>query len=158
MIVRAHVRNQSIFATITAYFRKINWEAEQYQDDTVLQMRYSGSNGEWMCYAQAREEQQQFAFYSVLHDFVPTERIPAVAEFLTRANFSTVIGNFELDWSDGEVRYKTSTWIEGNRLNDAHLSYLIRANLQMMDEYLPGLRTVIEDSRSPADAVSEIED
>ena len=29
-----------------------------------------------------------------------------MAEFLTRANYGIMIGNFEMDFNDGEVRYK----------------------------------------------------
>lgn len=30
------------------------------------------------------------------------------AEFLTRANYGLVFGNFEMDMHDGEIRYKPS--------------------------------------------------
>ena len=30
----------------------------------------------------------------------------AIAEFLTRANYGLVIGNFQMDYSDGEIGYK----------------------------------------------------
>ena len=28
-----------------------------------------------------------------------------IAEYLTRANYGMVMGNFEMDYSDGEIRY-----------------------------------------------------
>lgn len=32
----------------------------------------------------------------------------AVAEYITRANYNLNVGNFEMDFSDGELRYKTT--------------------------------------------------
>ena len=40
----------------------------------------------------------------------------AIAEFLTRTNYSMIIGNFELDFADGEIRYKTSIDVQGDFL------------------------------------------
>lgn len=50
---------------------------------------------------------------------VPEDRRLALAEFLTRANYGLFIGNFEMDWQDGEVRYKTSIDVAGDRLSTA---------------------------------------
>ncbi len=49
----------------------------------------------------------------------------AVAEFITRANFGIVIGNFEIDFSDGEIRYKTSIDVEGDRPSFALIKRLV---------------------------------
>jgi hypothetical protein len=48
-----------------------------------------------------------------------------VAEFLTRANSGMVIGNFELDFADGEIRYKTSIDVEGDKLSYAIIKRLV---------------------------------
>lgn len=39
---------------------------------------------------------------------VPEELRPGVAEFITRANYGLIRGNFEMDFNDGELRYKTT--------------------------------------------------
>ncbi len=44
----------------------------------------------------------------------PEEKRLAIAEFVARANDGLRIGNFELDFGDGEVRYKRSAWIGEN--------------------------------------------
>jgi len=35
-----------------------------------------------------------------------------VNEFLTRANYGLNIGNFEMDFQDGEIRFKTAIDVE----------------------------------------------
>ena len=74
----------------------------------------------------------------------PGERMAAVAEFITRANYGLIIGNFELDFSDGEIRYKTSLDVEGDRLSQALIKQLVYTNVLTMDQYLPGILAVLE--------------
>src|SRR3972149_5772185 len=110
------MRDGQIFNALVAFFEEDDWNFTWMDEMPVLSMPFTGKSGKWMCYAQAREEQEQFVFYSVCPINVPKERQPAVAEFLTRANYGMIIGNFEMDYSDGEVRYKTSIDVEGVEL------------------------------------------
>lgn len=67
------------------------------------------------------------------------------------------IGNFELDFNDGEIRYKTSIDVEGDALTHALTKRLVYTNVMMMDEYLPGIQAVIEAGVSPEEAIQAIE-
>ena len=67
------------------------------------------------------------------------------------------IGNFELDFTDGEVRYKTSIDVEGDQLSSVLIKTLVYTNVTMMDEYLPGIKAVIEAGVSPEEAIRAIE-
>lgn len=69
-----------------------------------------------------------------------------------------VIGNFEMDLDDGEIRYKTSIDIDGDELTPDIIKRLVYANVTMMDEYLPGIIGVIEKDVSPVDAIAKIEE
>ena len=80
-----------------------------------------------------------------------------MAEFLTRANSGMIIGNFELDFADGEIRYKTSIDVEGDSLSSSLIKRLVYANVTMMDEYLPGIMSVIYGDVEPKDAIAQIE-
>jgi hypothetical protein len=120
-------------------------------------MGFEGKNGSWVCYAQARDEQRQFLCYSVMESKVPEPKRQAVAEFLTRANYGLWIGNFEMDFSDGEVRFKTSVDVGGGELTTAMVKTLVHTNVLMMDRYLPGIMSVIYGGTAPAEAVAEVE-
>ena len=74
---------------------------------------FKGKTGRWECIARAREEERQIIFYSIIDVFAPEDKRHLVAELLTRANFGMIIGNFEMDFSDGELRFKTSLDVEG---------------------------------------------
>ena len=50
---------------------------------------------------------------------VPVEQRAAVSEFITRANYGLNNGNFEMDFNDGELRYKTTVSQNDLLRNDA---------------------------------------
>ena len=64
-----------------------------------------------------RVDLEEFLFYAVAPIKTPDEVRPAVSEYVTRANYGLRIGNFELDYGDGEVRYKSSLNFEGQDLS-----------------------------------------
>ncbi len=88
-------------------------------------MAFQGVNGKWTCYTRAREEQAQFVFYSICSVNAPENKRQSLAEFLTRANFGMIIGNFELDFASGEISYKTSVDVEGDRLSFLPIEQLV---------------------------------
>ena len=147
----------NIFEEMINFFTADDWPFVQLPEQLALQISFQGENGKWNCYARARVEQQQFVFYSICPVNAPEDKRLAVAEFITRANSGMIIGNFELDFSDGEISYKTSIDVEGDRLSAALSQRLVYANVTMMDEYLPGILSVIYGNLSPAEAIAQIE-
>jgi hypothetical protein len=85
------------------------------------------------------------------------EKMRDVAEFITRANRGMRIGNFELDFDDGEVRYKTSLDVEGGELTNKMIDNLLRANLTTIDRYFAGMMELIYGEKTPSDIIKKIE-
>ena len=146
-----------ILEAMIDFFTTDEWPFSQIEGQAALRTGFRGENGEWTCYAWAREEMEQFVFYSICPTNVPPERRPAMAEFLTRANYGLIIGNFEMDLSDGEVRYKTGIDVEGDRLSAALVKSLVYANVLAMDQYLPGIMRLIYADVSAAEAIVQVE-
>lgn len=149
--------NSNIYEEMINFFKNDDWPFVQLSGQPALQIIFQGKNGKWNCYARAREEQQQFVFYSICPVNAPEDKRQAVAEFITRANCGMMIGNFELDFNDGEISYKTSIDVEGDRISSALIQRLVYANVMMMDEYLPGMLSVIYGNVSPVNAITQIE-
>jgi hypothetical protein len=147
----------TLIATLLKFFTDDDWQFTKLQGESTLRTAFQGSNGEWLCYAKAREDQQQFIFYSLCPIVAAEDKRNAIAQFLTLANYGMTIGNFELDYSDGEIRYKTSIDVEGDRLTPALIKRLVYTNVLMMDEYLPGIKAVIETGIAPEDAIRAVE-
>jgi len=149
--------SKQILEEIIDFFTEDDWPFTKIKGEPVLRMAFQGKNGKWTCYAKARVEREQFVFYSVCPVNAPENKRLAIAEFLTRANSGMIIGNFELDFADGEIRYKTSIDVQGDFLSFELIKQLVYANVTMMDEYLPGIICVIDGDVSPEDAIAQVE-
>ena len=54
-----------ILDAVIGFFNEDGWSFNQIEDQPILRMGFQGENGQWNCYAQAREEQSQLLFYSL---------------------------------------------------------------------------------------------
>lgn len=134
-----------------------DWPVSLVEGRSVYKTGFEGKNGQFTCYAQERTEQQQFVFYSIFPVRTPENKLSEVAEFVTRANYGMIIGNFELDYADGEIRYKTSVDVEDVDMSEQLVRHMVYANVLTMDKYFPGLMRVLYAGIPPADAIDEIE-
>lgn len=152
-----HANGLRAYAALGRYLSADGWFPQPVEDTYSYRMFYSGESGELRCYAIVRVDLEQFLFYAVAGVRVPEERRLAAAEFIIRANYGMRIGNFEMDFRDGEVRYKSSLDFEGELLSDNLIRNAIYPAVQIMDEYLPGLMKVAFGGKSPEEAIREIE-
>lgn len=146
-----------ILDMVVKFLEEDDWPYNLVDGRSVYKTGFEGKNGQFTCYAQEREDQQQFVFYSIYPVRAPEKKLAQVAEFITRANYGMIIGNFELDYSDGEIRYKTSVDIEDIELTPPLVHHIIYANVLTMDKYFPGLMRVLYAGIDPVTAIEEVE-
>ncbi len=147
----------SLFETLRGLLDEQEWEYDVEEEDEVAAFGYEGDTTQWEVYVRTLPEEEQIVVYSVAPDVVAPERRAAAAEYVCRANFGLVVGNFELDFDDGLIRFKTGCDLEGLELNRTMLTNLVFANLSAMDDYLPGLLAVINNDKEPAEAIEVVE-
>jgi hypothetical protein len=146
------------YAAVGAFLEEDGWHPQSIEENYVYRAGVAGLNGEVACFAQVRVDLEQFLFYVVMPVRVPEHMRPAVADFLTRANYGLRIGNFEMDFDDGEVRYKSSVDFEGTELTRPLIRNAVYPAVQTMDRYLPGILAVIFGGKEPAEAIAEVEE
>ncbi|MBD1848307.1 YbjN domain-containing protein [Cyanobacteria bacterium FACHB-63] len=160
---KAHSKGE-IYQAMLNFFSEEDWEFTKLQGKPVLRLAFKGNHGEWNCFALANEEYQRFLFYSICPLEIPSTNINAIAEFLTRANSGMEIGNFELDFDSGEIRFKTSLDVTGaheagmkySHITPALIKSLVYTNVLTIDHYLPGIQAVLE-GMPPVDAIQMAE-
>ena len=148
-----------IFNAVVDFLTDDGWKytiLEEDQDLLALTLSFKGRNGSWQCFAIVDEEKHWLRFYSILPVHVNEDKRTDITEFMTRANYGLMLGNFEMDLADGEVRFKTSVDAEGGQLTKPMIDNLLRSNLISMDRYFPGMMAVLYSERSPADVYEDI--
>ena len=175
-----------IYDAMANFFKKDDWPATQVEGQTAMSMNFQGQNGRWGCLGRVDEDKQLVLFYSYCPIKAPEDKRPILADFLTRANYGLYVGNFELDYNDGEIRYKTSIDVEGNKsieeeapagstptngaksaeavteqspveLSFALMKRLVYNNVGVMDKYMPGIMAVVYGGASPTEAIAKVE-
>ena len=145
------------FDALGKYLEDDGWHPRRVEDKYVYRSYFQGKNSGLNVYAQVRVDLEQFIFYAVATVKVPDEVRPAVSEFLTHANYGLRIGNLEMDFSDGEVRYKSSLDFEGATLTPSLIRNAIYPAVNTLDHYLPGILRVAFGGATPSEAIEEVE-
>lgn len=126
---------------------------------TDYHLGMSLENGRCDAFIDVRVNRSLVSIYVINPNHIPMNRRTLVSEFLTRANYGIMLGIFEIDYNDGEVRYKSSyayevTFPESKEvfLRNLYVSF------NTMDKYLPGIMSVVYAGVPPKSAVLQIED
>src|SRR5262245_6730937 len=132
-----------LFSTLIDYMEEDDWKYEILEGETIIRFHYKGRAGRTLCYGEVDEKRCWRTFYWYLPVNAPPDKMTQVAEFVARANRGLRIGNFELDYDEGEIRFKSSIDVEGGELSEKMIDNLLRANLSPTDRYFNGLMEVI---------------
>ena len=141
---------------VQAYFASEDWPVVEVEPG-LLETAFEGSTTAWPCRIHVFDDDQRVVFVSAFPVVVDEEKRPAVGEFCNRANFGLAVGNFELDFDGGEVRFRTSLDLDGGAASEALVRNVVVANVLTMDRYVPGLLAVLNGT-DPADAVEDVEE
>lgn len=135
--------------TVEAYFESLQWNFERMAGAPVLRTGYAGQHGKYGCLAIADERSGLFTFQAFAPENVPEEARGKVAELIARLNWGYSVGSFGMDYGDGEVRFRTSVDVSGDRLSPALVENVVRANLMVMDATWPMLHAVMTSDLTP---------
>jgi hypothetical protein len=141
---------------VQGFLKSMEW-GWQEMGPTRYRVVVTGRTAQWVWVAHWEEDDSLFATYSVSPIDVPAKQRPAAAEYLMRANYNLRLGNFEMDYSDGQVCLKTSMVMSGVRPTVDLVKRLAFASFSTMDQYLPGLMSVIYGKARPKAAIEEAE-
>jgi hypothetical protein len=136
----------SLLGDLKRVFVENGWPYSEVAGAPVLLSELSGPEGSWDFYAQAVEEKDLVLLYSIAPRRVPADRRREVSEFLTRANHGLADGNFELDFEDGEVRFKSVLHVPAE-LDGILVKRVVRLNGTALETYLPSIAALIDATR-----------
>lgn len=147
----------SIFNKVIQFFQEEGWHYELDKNRPIVNVVHIGKHGFYFCHVQARDEESLLVFCAVPPLYIPSHRRRLMAELLTRANYGLAVGNFEMDFSDGEVRFRTGIYVEDSDLTIAQIRRLVYNSLSTLDTYMPAIMRIgfFSDAR-PEQALAEI--
>jgi hypothetical protein len=86
---------------------------------------------------------QRFVFYVILGLTVPPERQDDFVRFITSLNWGLSIGNFEMDYGSGCVRFRSSLDFSGAELTETLIRNAILSAMNSVEAYAEALIDII---------------
>ncbi|MEA5419673.1 YbjN domain-containing protein [Spirulina sp. CCNP1310] len=145
-----------LLESTVSILKKQEWQFYELGNSTI-RLDVNGQAATWSTMVKCIDEHQQIIVYSICPNKARVDKLIAIQEFLTRANFGLKFGNFEMDLSDGEVRFKTSIQFAGMVEPEAMIEECLSLNIVTFDRYLPGILQVMFTDVTPEDAIAVIE-
>lgn len=99
-----------------------------------------------------------YVVYVVLNSKIEEPFYDKIAEYLHRANYGMRNGNFEMDYTDGEIRYKTFVGFEGIKLSAKIVERSILVPIFMFEKYGINLYRIILDDDDPKQLIENVEE
>lgn len=144
--------------TLTEYLDNRQWRYTVHEDKGYISLRMNMKTVDSCALILDVIDDTTVLFYTVFPIKIPEERRGAVGEYLHRANYGLYHGNFELDFRDGEIRYKTTgITTPEEELDEEVLARLINLGFAMTDRYAPGILSVLYANDTPTSAIARIE-
>ncbi len=89
---------------------------------------------------------------------IPDRNRLEVAEYLHRANFGLLLGSFEMDYDEGEVRFRTALVTQNEDVGESVLDRYIQMPSTMLDKYAPGIYSIVYEGDIALTALRALEE
>ena len=150
------VQAKSLFDRVGDYLTEKDWNFSSYAEKNYFSLGLTLRDGNVRVVVDVAEVTgwSRLLVYATYHTFVPDQRRLAVAEALTRINYSSLFGSMEMDMKDGEVRVRTVLEDEGF-IGEKMIDRALRRALDLADQYQAAL-LAIAFGNAPAKDVLEM--
>lgn len=130
---------KKVIDAIKTFFENNDWKYNYNENDNVLSTGADLGNvfGNVKMFIVIEEE--SYNVYTILNSKVEKKYYPLVAEFLHRANYGLKNGNFEMDYDDGEVRFKCYVNFINTEISQQIIEDSVYVGFSMINTYGKGL-------------------
>lgn len=145
---------KKVIDTIKSFFEKNDWKYKFNDEDKVFISGIDMGNilGNMRMIIILGDD--FYNVYMVMNSKVEEKYFLAVSEFLHRANYGLRDGNFEMDYRDGEIRYKSYVKFKNIDVSEEVVEESIIVGAAMMSRYGKGLlKLMLDDGLSPEECI-----
>lgn len=148
---------KKVIEAIKFFFEKNEWKYQYNEEKKIFVSGINMDNvlGNVSMYISL--EENSYNVYMILNSKAEEEYYVAVGEFLHRANYGLKNGNFEMDYRDGEVRYKSFVNFENIVISEEIVKDSIFVGIAMLDTYGKGLLKIMLGESTPKECIEECE-
>lgn len=144
-----HPNGWAGYEAVLQFMEVDGWNPQPLDGMSAYLANFRGVHGPLRVVAQVVIDREILIGYAIMTANVPEDRRPAVAELITRANYVLRLGNIEMDYADGEVRFRSSLDFEGANLTTDLIKGVLYAVASTMDKFVPAVQQVAFEGVAP---------
>jgi hypothetical protein len=136
--------------TVRSFLSSNRWLIEPFGDDTAIGSSYQGRNGNWPLMIETDEDSGLLICRSGIPILIPPAHRPQVGLLIGRINYELLVGNFELDMNDGDLRFRSSMRSWKSDISAEDCALLLVSHVNTVDDFLPALRAAAQGADADA--------
>ena len=148
---------EDLVSQVCLYLDSQNWHYKRRQGRNIIEFGINIDCKLRSCDVFIDVKDNGILVYAVCPINASEDVRPVVAEYLTRANYGMKCGNFEMDYSDGEVRYKSYLHCSSEVPPLADVEFVVDVSFLMMKRYGNGLVKCLMGFGDPERDIEEAE-
>lgn len=100
---------------------------------------------------------EQFVLYLNFGFDAPSDRRDELARFVTQVNWTLMVGAFQLDLDDGQVRFRVGVDFTDAELTEAIVRNAVRDAMSAVETYANAVADVVARGKTAAEALAAVE-
>ena len=144
----------ALHVSVLNAFRKMGWSYRRVEDPEVIEADFEAHHTKVSLHVQSFGAQGVLSVVAGVSFQTPRTHYAQVTELLMRVNKTLTLGNFELDWDNGQVLFRITNQFSLNRADERIISGMVHNAVAEVDRITPFLGEVC---RTPAEALATLD-
>lgn len=128
-------RGTQVYQMFKKHLEENNFKFDAHDDDLVLTMTVRGEDLPQPTIIRVLDDRDVFQILSPIPSHIPEDKRVDAAVAVSVANYGMINGCFDLDMSDGEIRFRVAQGYEGMELSDEFIKYILGVTFFTTDKY-----------------------
>ena len=148
---------ETTFEKLVEFFEAEGLKHQANPEGGVVIASFAAQNLSVCIYFALHADEGLLQLFAPLPAKIPPGCRPAIAEAIARANYGMKMGKFELDYSEGELRFQIANAFTAEGLDAEIIRRLIGTAVYTVDRYFPAMMSIIYGNELPEDAIRHVE-
>lgn len=136
---RKLTRTDEALDAIATVLREIGWNPERDGESAGFVVRFDPPYiPVAYAYAVVSEQLETFLFHITLGVAAAVARRDETAKYLTLVNWNLMTGSFDMDYEDGQIRFRSAVCFRGTELSETLVRNVIGTAMAAVERYAEG--------------------
>ena len=128
-------KGMQVYQMFKKHLEEIDFKFEAHDDDLVLTLTVNGDDLPQPTLIRVIDEQDIVQIVSPIPSHLPEDKRIDAAVAVSVANYGIINGSFDLDMSDGEIRFRVTQSFREMEMSEECIKYILNITFLTTDKY-----------------------